>query len=160
MDLPCRAGLAAGPYYAGLPAVNDGLILVLLRKQGQANGTEAGDIALQNYASLADMLSSGGNAECNDVNYTRKQITSGPNAVWSSQRWDCYFPSQTIVNLGGPQTMQQVQKLVICYWPTVGTGGDAAIQPLAHADYFHVCDGTSFVLDMPSGYLRLTAGSS
>lgn len=161
MDLPCRAGIQGGAYFGGLPGTNDGLVLVLLQKTGQANATQAGDVALQGYATLADMLASGGNAECNAANYTRKQITSGTTVTWSGgtlNRFDCYFPAQTLLNLGSAAQAQQVQKLVICYWPTVGTGGDAAIQPLAHADYYHVCDGTSFTLDMPQGYLRPSGG--
>lgn len=157
MDMPCRVGIQAGPLYAGLPAVSDGLVLVLLQKTGQANATSAGDIALTQYVTLADMLANGGNAECNAANYTRKQITSGVTVTWSggsSSRFDCYFPAQTLLNLGTPTQLQQVQKLVVCYWANVGVGNDAAIWPLAHADYFKVCDGTSFSLDMPQGYLR------
>jgi hypothetical protein len=157
MDLPCRTGILGGAYFGGLPAANDGLVLVLLQKLGQANNTQSGDIALQGYLTLYDMLNNGGNVECTAANYTRKQITSGATVVWTggnSARFDCYFPAQTLLNLGNPQQLQQVQKLVICYWPNVGFGGDAAIQPLAHADYFHACDGTSFALDMPQGYLR------
>lgn len=158
-DMPCRAGIQAGPYYSALPAANDGIVLVLLRKTGQADGTDAGDQSLANYATLAEMLTSGGNAECNTVNYTRKQITSGTTTTWSGgtlRRWDCYFPPQVLLNLGNQAQLQQVQKLVVCYWPNVGSGGDAAILPLAHLDYFHVCDGNSFTLDTPSGYLRMS----
>src|SRR3954447_10497810 len=161
MDLPCRMGIQGGALLGCLPAANDALVLVLRQKTGQANGTQSGDQALQGYATLADMLAGGGNAECNTTNYTRKQITSGTTVTWSGgglNRFDCYFPAQTLLNLGTAAQAQQVQKLVICYWPNVGSGGDAAILPLAHADYFHVCDGTSFTLDMPQGYLRPSGG--
>lgn len=157
-DMPCRVGIKSGGYYADLPANNDALVLMLLRKVGQANATNAGDIALQKHLSFAAMLQSGtGNQECSAVNYQRIQISTGATTVWNDgeRRWDCYFPSQALTNLGTSTQQQEVQKLVIGYWPTVGTGGDAAILPLAHADYFKVCDGTTFTLDMPSGYLRL-----
>jgi hypothetical protein len=158
VDQPCRAGVQAGAYYGALPAPNDALVLVLLQKVGDAAATTAGDNALSNYSTLAEMLSNGGNVECNTQNYVRKQITSNVTTTWSGgtlRRWDCYFPSQTILNLGSSAQLQQVQKLVVCYWPSVGSGGDAAILPLAHCDYFHVCDGTSFDLNLPQGYLRL-----
>lgn len=163
MDLPCRMGIQGGALLGCLPAANDALVLVLLQKTGQANGTQAGDVALQGYATLADMLAGGGNAECNTVNYTRKVITTGTTVTWSGgtlNRFDCFFPSQTLDSLGNASQTQQVQKLVVCYWPVNGSGGDAAIQPLAHADYFHVCDGTSFILDMPQGFLRPSGGLS
>lgn len=162
MDLPCRMGIQGGGLLSCLPAANDALVLVLLQKTGQANGTTSGDAALQGYSTLADMLAGGGNAECNAANYSRKQITSGTTVTWTggtSNRFDCFFPAQTLLNLGTAASGQQVQKLVICYWPVVGSGGDAAVLPLAHADYFHVCDGTSFTLDMPQGFLRLSGTS-
>lgn len=161
MDLPCRMGIQGGALLACLPAASDALVLVLLQKTGQANATQDGDVALQQHATLAAMLAAGGNAECTAANYARKQITAGTTTTWSGgtlNRFDCYFPAQTILNLGDAGATQQVQKLVICYRPNIGYAGDDGILPLAHADYFHVCDGTNFTLDMPQGFLRPSGG--
>lgn len=149
-DVTCRGGLGAAGYYAGLPGATDGLVLVLL----QLTNLEA-DATLRDYASLSTLLAGTSN-ECTAPNYTRKQITSGTSVTYDAgtNRVDCFFPAQTWTSLGSAVTLQQVQKLVVCYWPIVGTGGDAAIIPLTAHDYFHVCDGTDFQASMPNGFYR------
>lgn len=149
-DIVMNQGLGAARYYAGLPGASDGLVLVLLKSAG----IEA-DETLRDYASLSALLA-GTSDECTAPNYVRKQITSGTTVTYTaaSNRVDCFFPDQTITTLGSIGTAQQVQKLLVCYWPTVGTGGDAAILPLTMHDYPHICDGTDFLLSLPSGFYR------
>lgn len=148
-DKVCAMGYGEAAYYARLPAASDALVLVLLKKTGIQS-----DSILQNYTNLASMIA--GSPECTAANYSRQQVTTGTTVTWDTvnRRKDCSFPPKTIATLGDSTTLQQVQKLVVCYWPTVGTGGDSAILPLTFHDYFHVCDGTDFLLSLPSGFYR------
>lgn len=149
-DIVMNQGLGAARYYAGLPAANDALVLVLLR----STSIEA-DATLRDYATLSALLA-GTSDECTAPNYTRKLITSGTTVTYdaATNRVDCFFPAQTITSLGSIGTLQQVSKLLVCYWPINGTGGDAAILPLTMHDYVHACDGTDFQLNLPNGFYR------
>lgn len=165
-DVTCQMGLGAACELGRLPrkaaglAPADQLVLVLLQKVGQALGTTAGDAALRDHASLAAMLAAGtGNLECTTPSYTRVYITSGTTVTYDAvnKRRDFGWPAQTILGLGaatGTGALQQVQKLIVCYQPVIGSGGDAAIQPLVAHDYFHVCDGNDFQLTQPNGSYR------
>ena len=149
-DLVCANGFGKAAYYAGLPGASDGLVLVLLKKAGiESNPT------LQNYTSLSALLAAS-NDECNATNWVRPVITSGTTVTYdpTNKRVDCFFPAQTITALGTSVAQQEVQKLLVCYWPTVGSGGDAAILPLTCHDYYAVLYGGDFQMAMPSGFYR------
>lgn len=149
-DLVCQMGLGRAAYYLSLPAANDALVYVLLKK----TNLEADD-ALRDYASLSTLLA-GTTDECNATNYVRKVFTTGTTITYNaaSNRVDCFVPSATWTSLGTSVELQQVQKLLIGYWPTNGTGGDAAIQPVTIHDRFRVCDGNDFQVTLSAGAYR------
>src|SRR5436189_6450719 len=84
-------------YYAGLPAANDALIVVLLKSAG----LEADD-TLNNYDDLAALLAAA-NDEADATNYARKTVAAGVTVTVDdvNNRVDMDFADQTWAALGG-----------------------------------------------------------
>lgn len=114
-------------YYGGLPAANDGIVIVVLE------ATEADD-TLNNYDDLSTLLAAAGNTEATATNYARKVLTSGITVTVDDTGNDV----QVIVD--SDQTWTSVTgnaftDLLVCYDPDTTTGNDTTIIPLTYHDF-------------------------
>lgn len=136
-------------YYAGLPATNDALILVLLK----SSGIEA-DSALKDYDDLASLLAAA-NDESDATNYARKTITSVTVTVDdTNDRVDVDFADPVYTTLGGA-TNNTIAKVLVCYDPDTTGGTDSSIIPLTSHDASFTTDGTDQTLVLAaSGFYR------
>lgn len=111
-------------YYAGLPAANDGLVVVLLK----TTGIEA-DSTLKDYTTLSALLA-GTSDETVATNYVRKTLAGVTATVDNTNDWvDISSNAFTFTALGGA-TNESIGKMLICYDPDTTTGTDADLVPL------------------------------
>jgi hypothetical protein len=114
-------------YYAGLPAANDALILVLLKSSGLV-----ADATMRDYDTLSDVLA-GASDEADFGTYARKTLASVTVTV---------DDSGDVVNLDAADpsaytatgSSQAVGAALICYDGDTTGGTDANIVPLAKLD--------------------------
>lgn len=134
-DAVFNIALGKVAYYAGLPAANDALIVVLLKSSGlEANAT------LKDYDNLAALLA-GTNDECTFTNYARKTVTAVTVTVDdTNERVDCDIADQTWALAGGA-TNNAVAALIVCYDPDTTSGTDSSIIPLTKHDFVVTTDG-------------------
>lgn len=114
-------------YYAGLPATNDALILVLLKTAG----LEADD-TLNNYDNLSLLLAAA-NDEADFTGYARRTLTGVTVVVDDTNNRvdiDAADPA-AYTNTGATQA---VSKAVIVYDPDTTTGTDTTLVPLFYYD--------------------------
>lgn len=132
-------------YYAGLPAANDALIVVLLKSAGLVS-----DDALADYDTLAALLA-GASDEADFTNYSRKTLASVTNTVDdTNNRRDVDAADFTYTAAGGASN-NTIAKAVICYDPDTTGGTDADIIPLTHHDLAFTTDGTDQAVTIPTG---------
>jgi hypothetical protein len=115
-------------YYAGLPATNDALILVLLKSAG----LEADD-TLNNYDDLAALLAAA-NDEMTFTGYARRTLGSVTVTVDDTNNRvdiDAADPA-SFTNTGG--AAEACGKAVIVYDPDTTTGTDSTLVPLFYYD--------------------------
>lgn len=131
-------------YYAGLPAADDSLIVVLLKSSGLVS-----DDALADYDTLADLLA-GTSDEADFTNYSRKTLASVTNTVDdTNNRRDVDAADFTYTSAGGA-TNNTIAKAVVCYKPASGSA-DSAIVPMTHHDLAFTTDGTDQAITLPTG---------
>lgn len=131
-------------YYAGLPAANDALILVLCKAAGLvADGT------LKDYDDLGTLLA-GATDEADFTNYSRKTLTTVVVTVDDTNdvvNIDC--DDVTYTSAGGA-TNNTMGKALIVYDPDTTTGTDSTVIPIAAYSYDGTTDGSTIVLTMPA----------
>ena len=130
-------------YYAGLPAANDALILVLFKASGLASDATLRDLdtlsAIKAVATEADF-----------TNYPRKTLASVTVTVDDTNdrvNIDCTDPVYTSA---GGATNNTMGKAVICYDPDTTTGTDADLVPLGAFSYDGTTDGSTITIVMPA----------
>lgn len=137
-------------YYAGLPATNDALIVVLLKATGlEADGT------LVDHDDLAALLAAA-NDEADATNYARKTVTASVTVTVddTNNRVDIDLPDQVWTNLGGA-TNNSIAKLLVCYDPDTTGGTDSSIIPLTHHDFAVTTDGSTVTAQInAAGFAR------
>lgn len=123
-------------YYAGLPATNDALIVVLIKSSGlEADGT------LRDYDTLSALLAAS-NDEADFTNYTRKTLASvSVTTDDTNNRNDADAADFTYTSAGGA-TNNTIGKALICYDPDTTGGTDGDIIPLTFHDASFTTDGT------------------
>lgn len=138
-------------YYAGLPATNDALIVLLLKSTGLV-----ADSLMVDYADVGAVLA-GASDESDTTNYARKTITSGVTVTvdTTNDRVDVDMPDQTWTALGSSGTTQGIGKLIIAYDGDTTAGTDANLIPLTYHDCAFTADGTDFTAVIAtSGFYR------
>lgn len=137
-----------GRYYAGLPAANDAVLVVLLKSAGlQADDT------LNNHDTLADILAA--NTECDFTNYARKVVTASITITEDdTNNWvSVDMPDLTWVSAGGVAN-NTIGKLIICYRPDTGSA-DSAVVPVTYHDFATTTDGLDLTVQINSaGFYR------
>lgn len=140
-------------HYLGLPAANDGLVILLL----QAAGLVTDDV-LDDYLDIATLLG-GTSDEASFTNYARKSITSGITITQdnTTNRVDADIADLTWATAGGAVN-NSLAKLVVAYDSDVGAGTDANLLPVAHFDFVTTTDGTDLLAEInAAGLLRAAA---
>lgn len=136
--------------YAGLPAANDALIVVLLK----SSGLEADD-TLNNYDDLAALLAAA-NDEADATNYARKTVTSGITVTVddTGNKVDIDMPDLTWAALGGVSN-NTLAKMLVCYDPDTTGGTDSSVIPLTYHDCAVTTDGTDVTVQIAAaGFAR------
>lgn len=130
-------------YYLGLPAANDGLVVVLLKASGLVS-----DDALADYTDVAALLA-GASDEADFTNYARKSIISGivitPDN--GNNRVDADIPDQVWTAAGGAQN-NTLGKLFIAYDPDTTGGTDSSLIPLVAFDFTATTDGNNLTAEI------------
>jgi hypothetical protein len=136
-------------YYAGLPAANDALIVVLLKSSGLET-----DATLKDYDDLASLLA-GTSDECDFTNYARKTAASVTVTVDdTNDRVDLDFADITYTAAGGASN-NTTGKLLVCYDPDTTTGTDSSVIPVTAHDFTVTTDGTDVVVQVATaGFAR------
>jgi hypothetical protein len=137
-------------YYAGLPAANDALIVVLLK----ATGLEADD-TLNNYDDLAALLAAA-NDEADATNYVRKTVTASITVTVddTGNKVDIDMPDLTWTALGGASN-NTIAKMLVCYDPDTTGGTDSTVIPLTYHDCTLTTDGTDVTVQIAAaGFAR------
>lgn len=138
-----------GRYYAGLPAANDALLVILLKSAG----LEADDV-LNNYDDLAALLAST-NDEADFTNYSRKVVNTSVTITPddTNNRVDVDMPDQTWASAGGVAN-NTIGKLIICYRPDTGSA-DSAVVPMTYHDFATTTDGLDLTAQInTAGFYR------
>lgn len=136
-------------YYAGLPAANDALIVVLLKSVG----IEA-DSVLKDYDDLATLLAAA-NDEADFTNYGRKTLTATtPTVDDTNDRLDVDIADQTWTAAGGAAN-NTLAKLLVCYDPDTTGGTDSSVIPLTAHDFSVTTDGSDITAQIAAaGFYR------
>lgn len=138
-------------YYAGLPAANDGLKLILLKTSGLV-----ADATLLDYTSLSGLLA-GASDEADFTGYARRtlaSVTVTPDNT--NERLDVDAADPTGWTASG--SAQAVSKAVVVYDPDTTSPVDANMIPLYAFDYvvtFDVGVPVTFSFDSV-GLVRVT----
>ena len=158
MAAPVVFNVAKGSvrYYFGLPAANDGIVILLLKASGLVS-----DDVLADYADVAALLA-GASDEADFTNYARKVLTSGVTITQdnTNNRVDIDIDNQTWSGAGsitpGPAN-NSLGKLVVAYDPDTTTPGDNALIPLVALDFVATTDGTNLVAEVNAAGLARAA---
>lgn len=152
-DFIFNAALGKDAYYAGLPAANDALIVVLLK----ATGLEA-DSVLGDYDDL-DALLAAANDECDFTNYARKTLTSGVTVTVddTNARVGIDYTSDLTWTSAGGATNNTIGKLLVCYDPDTTGGTDSSIIPLYAYDYSETTTGSTLIVTVNATGLARTS---
>lgn len=134
-------------YYAGLPAANDGLVLVLLESAGLV-----ADSTMRDYDTLADLLAGASNEQ---TTAGRKSLASVSVTVNdTNDRVDIDAADVTWTSPTG----SAVGAAVICYDPDTTGGTDADLVPLTKHDLSWTPDGNNFTLTV-SDFFRASSSA-
>jgi hypothetical protein len=134
-NLVFNISLGRVAYLAGLPAANDGLVLIPL----ESSGLEA-DSVLRDKADFASLVAGTTNEQ---TTVGRKPLTSVTVTVDNTNdrvAIDCADVTWTA------PTGNAIGALVICYDPDTTTGTDADLIPLTKHDLTWAPDGNNFSL--------------
>lgn len=136
-------------YYAGLPATNDALIVVLLKSTGLET-----DSTLKDYDDLASLLA-GTSDEADFTNYARKTGASVTVTVDdSNDRVDMDLADITWSTAGGASN-NTLGKMLVCYDPDTTGGTDSSVIPLSAHDFTATTDGSDLVAQIATaGFAR------
>lgn len=138
-----NAGKGIWRYYLGLPAANDGLVVLLLKASGLVS-----DDVLADYADVAAILA-GASDEADFTGYARKSITSGITITPdnTNNRVDSDIPDQVWTAAGGAQN-NSLGKLVVAYDPDTTGGTDGSLIPLVAFDFTATTDGNNLTAEI------------
>lgn len=154
MAAPIVFNVAKGSirYYFGLPAANDGLVILLLKSAGLVS-----DDVLADYADVAAILA-GASDEADFSNYARKSVTSSITITQdnTNNRVDIDIPDQTWTSAGGGAN-NSLGKLIVAYDPDTTTGADGTLIPLVALDFVTTTDGTNLVAEINAAGLARAA---
>ena len=134
-------------YYAGLPAANDGLVLIAL----ESSGLET-DAVLRDKADFASVVSGTTNEQ---TTVGRKALTGVTVTVDNTN--DRVAPDSADVTWSAP-TGNPIGAVVICYDPDTTTGPDSDLIPLTKHDLTWSPDGNAFALGVGDFYRAASAG--
>lgn len=141
-------------YYLGLPAANDGLVILLLKSAGLVS-----DDVLDDYVDIATLLA-GTSDEADFTGYSRKTLTSGITITQdnTNNRVDADIADLTWTAAGGPLN-NALSKLIVAYDNDISAGTDSNLLPVAHFDFVTTTDGTDLLAEInAAGLLRAAAG--
>lgn len=110
-------------YYAGLPAVSDGLVLVWLKNTGLES-----DATLKDYDTLAAILAAA-NDECDFTGYSRRTL-SGVTVTVDDTGDKVVIDSADPASYTNTGAAQVSGAAIVCYDPDTGAGTDADLIPL------------------------------
>lgn len=135
-------------YYAGLPAANDALVVVLVKAAGLV-----GDSTLIDYDDLAAILA-GATDEADFTGYARKIITTGITITVddTNDRVDVDIADQVWDPAGGAAN-NSLGKALVCYDPDTTGGTDSSIIPLSCHDCVTTTDGTRLTVEIAAAGL-------
>lgn len=129
-------------YYAGLPAANDALIIIILKSASLET-----DATLKDYDDLASLLA-GTSDECDFTNYARKTVTSATvTPDDTNDRVDTDFADQTWTSAGGASN-NTTGKVLVCYDPDTTGGTDSSVIPLTAHDFVVTTDGSDLAFQL------------
>lgn len=139
-------------YYAGLPASNDAIVIVLLK----SGNLEAG-ATMKDYDTLSALLA-GTSDEADFTNYARRVLSSGFTITIddSANEVDIDQADQQWTNAGGAVN-NSLGKVLFCYDPDSTSGTDADIIPLTAHDFVATTDGRTLTMTIdPLGFYAAT----
>lgn len=148
----CNVAKGIWRYYAGLPAANDSLIVVLFKDTVQADDT------LDDHNTLAAWTAA--NTEANFTNYAR-QTLSGVTPSQDNTNNEAELTANTpiVFNNAGGAVNNALVKALICYKPDTASV-DSAIIPLFHYDLSVTTNGTNLNLNIHAeGLAKATQGA-
>lgn len=119
-------------YYAGLPGISDGLVVIPI----EASGVEA-DSVLVDYATVADILAGSTNEQ---TTMGRKVITSVSVLVDNTNDRVAVDTANLIWSMASGSA---VSDLLVAYDPDTSGGTDASLIPLSWHDFPAIPDGSS-----------------
>ena len=134
-------------YYAGLPAANDGLVLIAL----ESSGLET-DAVLRDKADFASLVSGTTNEQ---TTVGRKALTGVTGTVDNTN--DRIAVDSADVTWSAP-TGNAISAVVICYDPDTTTGTDSDLIPLTKHDLLWSPDGNTFALSVADFFRAASAG--
>ena len=134
-------------YYAGLPAANDGLVLIAL----ESSGLEA-DSVLRDKDDFAAVVAGTTNEQ---TTVGRKTLTSVTVTVDDTN--DRVALDAADVTWTSP-TGNAIGAVVICYDPDTTTGTDSDLIPLTKHDVTWTPDGNNFTLSI-ADFLRASSAA-
>jgi hypothetical protein len=134
-------------YYAGLPAANDGLVLIAL----ESSGLEA-DSVLRDKDDFAAVVAGTTNEQ---TTVGRKTLTSVTVTVDDTN--DRVALDAADVTWTSP-TGNAIGAVVICYDPDTTTGTDSDLVPLTKHDVTWTPDGNNFTLSI-ADFLRASSAA-
>ncbi len=129
-NLICNIMKGKFAYYCGLPAANDGLIIVPL----ESSGLEA-DATFRDYDDLASLLAGTTNEQ---TTVGRKTVSTATVTVDdTNDRTDITWAEQTWTAPSG----NAIGAILVCYDPDTTTGTDSTVVPIAKWDVTWTPDG-------------------
>ena len=135
------------PYYASLPAANDGLVLIPL----ESSGLEA-DSVLRDKDDFAAVVAGTTNEQTTVGRKSLASVTVTVDDTNDRVALDCADVTWT------SPTGNAVGAVVICYDPDTTTGTDADLIPLTKHDLTWTPDGNNFTLTI-SDFFRASASA-
>ncbi|KAB2384741.1 hypothetical protein [Actinomadura montaniterrae] len=130
-DIVFNIALGKVAYYAGLPAANDGLVVVPI----EATGLET-DAVLRDYDNLSVLLAASNNEQTTMGRKALASVTATVDDINDRVNMDAADVTWTAAG-GNP-----VGALIICYDPDVSTGTDADLIPLSKHGWSITPDGS------------------
>ncbi|MFE4697271.1 hypothetical protein ACFRIC_09275 [Streptomyces sp. NPDC056738] len=146
-DIVFNIALGRVAYLAGLPAANDGLVLIPL----ESSGLEA-DSVLRDKDTFADVVAGSTNEQTTIGRKPLSGVTVTVNDTLDRVEIDAADVSWTA------PTGNAVGAVVVCYDPDVSTGTDADLVPLVKAGLTWTPDGTAFTLSV-ADILRISSAA-
>lgn len=140
-------------YYLGLPAANDGLVVVLLKSAGLP-----AEATLKDFDTLADVIASTAD-EADFTGYARITVTAGititPDDVNERVDGDMADVEWAAATRAAQNTLG---KLLVCYDPDTTGGTDSSIIPVTYHNFAVTTDDNALQARLSAGgFVRAAA---